>query len=102
MLIRGYIRRVDDGSAVPDGTEVAIRRHVDDSLISTAVTVGGMYELVLNGSPGPYYIRAAIADEVHISSSKVVGMSGPLDVGNLPLYFRDRKSPRLNSSHGYI
>jgi len=88
MLIRGYIRRVDDGSAVPDGTAVAIRRHVDDSLISTAVTVGGMYELVLNGSPGPYYIRAAIADEVHISSSKVVGMSGPLDVGNLPLYFR--------------
>lgn len=88
MLIRGYIRKVSDGTPVPDGTEVAFRRHVDDSLLSTVTTVGGMYELVLDGSPGPYYVRAAIADEVHISSSKVVGMSGPVDIGNIPLYFR--------------
>ena len=88
MIVRGFIRKVSDGTPVPDGTEVVFRRHVDDSLLATTVTSGGMYELVLNGSPGPYYVRAAISDEVHISSSKVVGMSGPIDIGNLPLYFR--------------
>lgn len=88
MQIRGFIRLVNTGGPVPDGTEVALRRHVDDSLIATVTTVGGMYEYFMNGSPGPYYTQAAVSDEVHISSSQVVGMSGPLDVGGLPLYFR--------------
>lgn len=88
MMIRGYIREVSTGNAVPDGTEVEIRRHVDNSLIATVITSGGMYELFTDGSPGPYFVRAVIADEVHISSSTVVGMSGPMDIGGLHLYFR--------------
>ena len=88
MQIRGHVRTVKTGNPVPDGTEVEIRRHIDSSLIATVVTTGGIYEYFMNGSPGPYYVRVAIEDEVHISSSQVVGMSGPLDVGGLPLYFR--------------
>ena len=88
MMIRGFVRTVKTGAPVPDGTEVAIRRHVDNSLIGTVPTVGGMYEYFTDGSPGPYYVQVSIGEEVHISSSKVVGMSGPLDVGGLPLYFR--------------
>lgn len=90
MIIRGIIRTVATGNPVPDGTEVELRRHVDNSLITTLATVGGMYEYVHNGSPGPYYVRVDLDDpqEVHISSSQVVGMSGPIDIGGLHLYFR--------------
>lgn len=88
MMIRGYVRTIKTGNPVPDGTEVEIRRHVDNSLIATVVTVGGLYEYVQDGSPGPYYVRVDISDEVHISSSKVVGMSGSVDISGLHLYFR--------------
>ena len=88
MQIRGVVRTIKTGNPVPDNTEVELRRHVDGSLIATVLTTGGMYEYFMNGSPGPYYVRVAIDEEVHISSSQVVGMSGPMDIGGLHLYFR--------------
>lgn len=88
MLVRGYARLIKDGNPVPDGTEVRIRLHEDNSLIATTTTVGGEFEHNFQGNPGPYYVTVDHAGEVHVSSSKVVGMSGPVNIGGIPLLFR--------------
>lgn len=88
MLVRGYVRTIKDGQPVPDGTEVRLRSHADESLLATLVTSGGMYRHQFLGSPGPYYAEVEYAGETHRSSSKVVGLSGPTSIGGLPLMFR--------------
>ena len=88
MLVRGFVRTIKDGQPVPDGTEVRIYSHETRSLLQTVTTLGGEYEYNFQGSPGPYWVEVEHAGEVHESTSKVVGMAGPVNIGGIPLLFR--------------
>ena len=85
-----------DGTPVPDGVQAELRLHdTGTPLVATATTENGYYRFILNGNPGPHYVTVTWDDEVEIASSKVVGVAGAVDVGNLPLYFRQM-------SNGYL
>lgn len=88
MQIRGFVRTIKDGGPVPDGTEVRIYSHETQALLQTVATVGGEYSHNFQGNPGPYWVEVEHAGEVHLSSSKVIGMAGPVNIGGIPLLFR--------------
>lgn len=88
MQIRGFVRTIKDGEPVPDGTEVRIYSHATQALLQTVTTLGGAYEHNFQGNPGPYWVEVEYGDEVHLSSSKVIGMAGPVSIGGIPLLFR--------------
>lgn len=88
MFLRRVARTVPEGQPVPDGTEVQLRLHVDDSLVTTTTVAGGQYVFQRNGNPGPHYTKISYDDTTQIISSKAVGVSGTTDVGNLPLFLR--------------
>lgn len=88
MLVRGFVHTIKDGLPVANGTEVRIYSHDTNSLLATTTTLSGEYEHNFQGNPGPYKVEVTHAGETHISSSKVVGMSGPTNIGGIPLLFR--------------
>lgn len=88
MLIRRMLRSIPSGNPV-SGASVELRLEADNTLLDSTTTDGnGWYQFVLNGNPGPYYITSSFGNEVQRTSSKVVGLSGTTDVGNLGLNFR--------------
>lgn len=88
MFLRRQIRTIPAGNPAPDGTQVELRLHVDNSLVATAETQGGWVEFQIVGGIGPHYISATINNETHIASSKGTGISGATDIANLPLFMR--------------
>ena len=88
MIIRRMLRSIPSGNPV-SGASVELRLESDNTLLDSTTTDGnGWYQFVLNGNPGPYYITSSFGSEVQRTSSKVVGLSGTTDVGNLGLNFR--------------
>jgi len=88
MRATGVVTTVKTGAPVPDGTTVELYLYEGNTLTSTTTTNGGEFSFSFNGNPGPYYIRVDSSSEVHIHSSKVIGVAGSIDISSLPLYFR--------------
>lgn len=88
MRASGLVTSIKTGAPVPDGTTVEMHLYDGNTLLGTTTTTNGEFVFQFNGNPGPYYITCDYGDEVHIHSSKVLGVAGSIDLSSLPLYFR--------------
>lgn len=81
MKIQDVFRFVPGGSGV-SGATVTLKRHSDDSTITTATTdANGLWAITRDMNPGPCYWEATDGYTTRRGSSKAYGMAGPL-----PLY----------------
>lgn len=81
---RGYVRYISTGEPVSDGTTVEFRSELDNALLASTTTVGGEFEIVRHGSFPPHRIVTALGGEVHVQTSKTVGMTGAVNLSLLP------------------
>lgn len=88
MIISRYFTTIPDGTPVPNGVEVELRLHLDNSLVATTTTSGGWASFTMDGNPGPHYIRCLYNSEVQVVSSRATGVSSVTDIANLPLFIR--------------
>lgn len=88
MIVSRYFSTIPDGNPVPSGVEVELRLHVDNSLVATAEIDNGWVTFVVDGNPGPHYLRCLYNGEAQVVSSRATGVSVATDVGNLPLFIR--------------
>jgi hypothetical protein len=83
------IRTVPGGAAIGAGVNVAIKKEVDGSVVTTAVTdANGRFSYEADGHFGPYRYEVTSGGTTKAHSSKSVGYAGPVPLGELHEYFR--------------
>lgn len=79
MIIRDYVRAYPGGTPV-SGVTVTLKKHIDNSTVTTAVSdANGMFEMLLNGSPGPCYWEFTTNGTTRRRSSKTIEQFGTFD-----------------------
>jgi hypothetical protein len=83
------IRTVPGGAAIGAGVNVAVKKEVDGSLVTTAVTdAAGRFSYEADGHFGPYRYEVTSGGTTKAHSSKSQGYAGPVSLGELHEYFR--------------
>ena len=68
MIVSRYFTTIPDGTPVPNGVEVELRAHADNSLVATTTTTNGWATFTLDGNPvGPHYLRCLYNSEVQVN-----------------------------------
>lgn len=88
MQLRGILTTVPDSLPVPNDTPGEIRLLSDDGLVANISTTDGWWEYAQNGNPGPIVVNWDYAGVVKNQYSKIMGPTGPIDIGGLPLIMR--------------
>lgn len=87
--LQGVFRK-RDGSAVPNGTNVEIRRKAAGTTLVANVSCDatGRWVWTQNGSPGPYTATCSYAGDVAVVDSATIGNAGSLNLSALDLFLR--------------